>query len=638
MGMFDFIGEAIGNACSALAEFIGDALKAVMRPIMGEITNSITDAIPKMNAEAALGTIDEKMFKTKEFQELTIELKKRLEHSPEGVADWFKDTLGGIFGGFYDILIGVVIPSKIDSFDDAKEAAGYLTFLCVDMVLLIGVLDMIATALSATLVRNLVHIGRLFVSTFGMDRYIGATIAPALSAGLIPQLEQGFNAQYQAQIPGSGDLVRFALREVWDPTRRPELLAELPAGDFYEFMRKRGMKDDISNDYWASHWVLPSVGQLNEMVHRRVIDDAEWDRFVKYNDFDPAVRPWLKEISYSPYTRVDIRRMYDLGLVTRLEVKDNYLDLGYDEEHAEKMTVWTLAYVLAVEMRARYSKGWVTEAEVRTALLETGMPAERVNDYLEKIIKADASERLDKERDLTKTDITRSIKKGLLTKMEGVERLMDLGYAEDEAAFIVDITVSESTSAEIEADRDISKADTIKGIAEGVFTETQGKDMLMKLGYDATEAQYIIDIRVPPKKPDKLRVERDLTKAEIVKGVKKDILTWDQGATMLYDMGYDMDEADFILAINIEALTGSPETWSEMQEIVNKGRRVQGLEVKAIPSNIIELEAKLKEYTAIETKAKADGETRDFFIALEKQRMPMKRQHKQLVEQYKKGR
>jgi hypothetical protein len=95
MGLFDFIGEAIGNALAALAEFIGNAFKMVMRPIMGEIMDSTEDAIPRMNKEAAVASIDVKMFKTQEFQELVVELKKRLEHSPGGVADWCHDDACG---------------------------------------------------------------------------------------------------------------------------------------------------------------------------------------------------------------------------------------------------------------------------------------------------------------------------------------------------------------------------------------------------------------------------------------------------------------------------------------------------------------------------------------------------------------
>ncbi|GAH72363.1 unnamed protein product, partial [marine sediment metagenome] len=263
------------------------------------------------------------------------------------------------------------------------------------------------------------------------------------------------------------------------------------------------------------------------------------------------------------YTRVDARRMWDLRMLSKKEVKDNYLDLGYDEEHAERMKDWTLVYVAAGDIRARFSKGWITATEARTELLEAGMPVERVDVYLEKLVKETGTERTAKERDLTKTDITRSVKKGLLTKDEGIERLQDLGYDEDEAAFIIDSTVTEAKSEEIEHDRDLSKADIIKGIADKVFTEAEGLTMLMKLGYDAVEAQYILDIRIPPIKPAAMAKERDLTKAEIVKGVKKEIITWDQGSFMLINMGYDEDEADFILAINIEALSGSPETWSE---------------------------------------------------------------------------
>jgi len=616
MGMFDFIGEAIGNACSALAEFIADGFGVVFRFVGGSFKDIGKDSLQGIVTDLADGD----------------------STSQDDMGDIVDTVIAPITEGWDH---GLKELDKRHSEMKPEEANTEATNLWTNVKN-----ELLATTAAATLVEGLSfgqiegcqNIMNVADRTRAMSTFASAVAMMKLEAQLLNSYQRYVNRIYPNKIAESSDLVRFALREVWDEKRRPELLAENAPLQYYQWMLEQGYPPERAADWWASHWVLPSVGQLNEMMHRRVIDEKTWDRFVKYNDFDPTVRPWLKKISYNPYTRVDIRRMYDLGLVTRQEVKDNYLDLGYDEEHAEKMTVWTLAYVLAVEMRARYSKGWVTEAEVRKALLDTGMPADRVNDYLEKIIKADASERTNKERDLTKTDITRSVKKGLLTKDEGIERLIDLGYAEDEAAFIVDITVTESISEEIEADRELSKADIIKGLALGYFTEAQGLEMLMKLGYDKTEAQYIIDIRVPAKKPEKLVVERDLTKAEIVKGVKKEILTWAQGAAMLFDMGYDVDEADFILAINVEALAGSPETWSEMQTIVNKGRKAQGLPVKAVSSRITDLEDKLLELHKVEVKAKEEGETRDFFIALEKQRGPMKRQHRQLVEQYQKGR
>lgn len=638
MGVFEWIGEAIGNACSAIAEFFGAVFEGIFAFFGGLVKDIGKDT---------LGGITEDVFDGDSTAQDDIETIGDVVTAPitEG---W--DHLMKIM----DKRHSATTPEE--GYDDTME----LWNAAKNELTIVALLTTLVESLSFGQIEGAKDITRVADTTRGLSSFTNAASMMKYEAQFLTPYQRYINRLYPNRIAESSDLVRFALREVWDPTRRSELLAEDAPGQYYDYMREQGFIRERAADWWASHWVLPSVGQLNEMLHRtttspttgsggvqstpfggsyyNVIGPETWDRFVKYNDFDPSVRPWLKEISYNPYTRVDIRRMYDLGLVTKDEVYKNYIDLGYDEEHAEKMTVWTLAYVLAVEMRARYSKGWVTEAEVRTALLETGMPADRVDAYLEKIIKADAAERVAKERDLTKTDITRSVKKGLLTKDEGIERLIDLGYDEDEAAFIVDITVTESISAEIEADRDLSKADVIKGVADGVFTEAQGITMLMKLGYDQTEAQYILDIRVPPKKPEKMKPERDLTKAEIVKGVKKEIITWAQGAFMLTDMGYDSDEADFILAINVEALAGSPETWSEMQDIVNKGRKAQGLPVKEIPSGIRDIEGKLKEYAKERIEAVEAKKPRQEIISIDNKILPLKRQHQQLVEQYQKGR
>jgi len=526
MGLFDWIGEAIGNAFHALAEFIGDAFKAIARPIMGEIISSVDDSIPKMNQEAAVRSIDVKMFRTQEFQDLVTELKKRLEHSPGGVADWFQDTLGGIFGGFYDILIGAITPSEIKNFDDAKKGAGYLVFLGIDLVLLVAVLDVIATALSATLIRNLSHIGGLFIATLGFDRLAAATIGPAINAGLIPQLTYGFNEQYQAMIPGATDLVRFQLREVWDKTRRPELLQEGTSVEYNTFMAKQGFNREQSDNYWASHWVLPSVMQLNDMLHRGVIDKSTWNRFIKYNDYDPKVRPWLEAISYEPYTRVDVRRMWELGLVTDKELTKTYLDLGYDEEHAKRLALWTKIYVLVPDLRARYQKGWISANKVAETLIAEGMPEDKVDNYMEQIVKAD--------------------------------------------------------------------------------------------------------------QPARVTAEKDLTKAEIIKGVTKNILSEQDAIDMLMQMGYTQDEAEYIVLINTQAAAGSPETYSEYQNIINKHQKALGGPTRKIPQALIEVEKQLNKYQQVLQEATRNKENQEFLDYVNKQINTLKRQQRHIIENMRK--
>ena len=51
---------------------------------------------------------------------------------------------------------------------------------------------------------------------------------------------------------------------------------------------------------------------------------------------------------------------------------------------------------------------------------------------------------------------------------------------------------------------------------------------------------------------ERIAAQKDLTAAEIIKGVKKNILTWDEGVSQLMALGYDEVEADYKMAIDVE--------------------------------------------------------------------------------------
>ena len=160
--------------------------------------------------------------------------------------------------------------------------------------------------------------------------------------------------------------------------------------------------------------------------------------------------------------------------------------------------------------------------------------------------------------------------------------------------------------------------------------------MLINLGYSEEEADYILEIRVPPAQTRRIIKERDLTKAEIVKGVKNEFLTFEDGTAMLVDLGYDTAEAEYILIINVEALTGSPHTWSEFQEIVNKGRAAVRQPVKELPEGIQKLEKDIQKQTKIRETAVKAKKTREELIEIDNVLNPLKRQHKQIVREYRK--
>lgn len=229
----------------------------------------------------------------------------------------------------------------------------------------------------------------------------------------VSQMEkQGFGSTAQTSmindyiwLPTVGDVIRWSVREAFyeDYAKTYGLDMEYP-DKLNEYGAKLGISNEELKYFWRSHWELPSVRMGYEMLHRNVITDADLDKLFMAADIMPFWRDKLKAISYSPYTRVDTRRLFRDGVIGREEVKENYLAQGYDENHAEKLTAWTVKDTLA------------------------------------------------KQKDLTRTHIEKLYKEGQLTKEQAQSDLNELGYDEEESLLLlmlVDIKLEDEVNEDL---------------------------------------------------------------------------------------------------------------------------------------------------------------------------------------------
>ncbi|GAH77571.1 unnamed protein product, partial [marine sediment metagenome] len=69
---------------------------------------------------------------------------------------------------------------------------------------------------------------------------------------------------------------------------------------------------------------------------------------------------------------------------------------------------------------------------------------------------------------------------------------------------------------------------------------------LVKLGMPPDRVKEMMETKF--KKGETVTIDegKALTKTEIYKGVKKELITWGEGIELLQDLGYDYDEADYI--------------------------------------------------------------------------------------------
>lgn len=149
------------------------------------------------------------------------------------------------------------------------------------------------------------------------------------------------------QIPPVADIITMAVREAFTPdiAARFGQYEDFP-DELAEWGAKKGLSKEWTQRYWAAHWSLPSPQQGFEMLHRGVIDAQQLGLLLRASDVMPFWRDKLVEIAYNPLTRVDVRRMYKLGVLNESEVYESYLIAGYDEQNARRMSDFTVRQTL----------------------------------------------------------------------------------------------------------------------------------------------------------------------------------------------------------------------------------------------------------------------------------------------------
>ena len=180
--------------------------------------------------------------------------------------------------------------------------------------------------------------------------------------------------------PGPSDLVRMGVREAWrdDVAAKWGYDSDFP-GEFGAEMQRAGDIEGWAKRYWRAHWELPSLSTVLEMLHREVVTDAEFDEYLRIADYPAGWRARIAQVAYTPYTRVDTRRMYRYGVLDEAGVYNTYRDIGYDHEHATAMTQFTVLDALTDERELTkadvlksYRLGRFTQAEAQADLVELG--------------------------------------------------------------------------------------------------------------------------------------------------------------------------------------------------------------------------------------------------------------------------
>lgn len=295
-------------------------------------------------------------------------------------------------------------------------------------------------------------------------------------------------------IPPIADIITMYAKEAFEP----EIIQKIGLGDEFpregvEWAQKHGLSEDWLKKYWYAHWDQPSIQMGFQMLHRGVIDWETLDMLFRIVEIPPFWRDKLNQIAYTPYTRVDVRRMHLLGVISDEELKQAYQDLGYDDTKSDKMVDWTILY----------NRG--------------------------------------SEKDLTRSQIEAAYRKRAIIEVDARMMLVDLGYSRDEAAFMTDLIDFDEDQKHEDALieniktayllRIVNRVDTVNNL-NGLALPAKRIDFLME-----TWDLHMVETKKLPSKTD------------LDKFYRKDLITQDEYKEDMRNLGYSERHIDLYAAL-----------------------------------------------------------------------------------------
>lgn len=270
-----------------------------------------------------------------------------------------------------------------------------------------------------------------------------------------------------------------------------------------------------------------------------------------------------KEVTFRELTIAQIRDLYKAGKITREQMPALLLSLKYRPAEA-KILADVIADVIDSELKPR--KLTITEVT-------------RLYDFrLLGVSAVDAKKSLDA---ITQAEGPMSPAKALY------DFYQNLNYESDDAVKLTLWTIINLNLPDIKA-----------MYSKGWINATVMVNEFVKLGLPINRANDLAMTIVKAEQPTRTVAERDLTKSEIIKGAKQGILSPAQASELLQGLGYDANEALYILYINAVVERGDPEGYWEMRKVIEQSKKSRGEKYTEIPDELITLELQIKDAKA----------------------------------------
>lgn len=374
-------------------------------------------------------------------------------------------------------------------------------------------------------------------------------------------------AQLQNIVPSPADLADMVVRGIKSEGAAAAAAAQsgVPASDF--------------NDLTLLTGEPPGLQQMLEGYRRGFINRAELERGIRQSRYRDEWIPLLEKLRYVPISVADAVNAVVQNHISQSEAA-SIADQNGLEPGAVNTLIETAGEPLSrTEMSDLVNRGQATEAEFVQAMRES-----RVKDkYIP--LAFELRRRIPPAR-----EISTALSHGAVDQPTAIRKIMDYGYSQQDA----EIIVKSAAHVKVATHKANITSAIVSAYEEFLITEAEALKLIQQMGYDQAESDFIIQganyrqsaritsqavtsirshyvsrrisrqtasgdldaLGVPSANRDYLLRIWDLeqsvnvkvlSEAEIVKAVKKSLITADDGLARLEGLGYSADDAALLL-------------------------------------------------------------------------------------------
>jgi hypothetical protein len=315
------------------------------------------------------------------------------------------------------------------------------------------------------------------------------------TVGIKPLYYRWILRNYQPNVPGVGDLVRFVVREAFDPAFQTPAPAV-----FVDKMLDLGFSPFWATAYWTAHWKWIPPETAIEMFHKGIISFEDLQRSFIIDDWHPKTIAWWTKHIYRLPTRIEARVAVRLGLLTDEQINEILKAEGVREDYIPvlraMMQEWHLGSLytkIENEALSAYEDGLIGDAEFLDLLANAKMP----KNVREASLQLAKLRRQWEFKKYAINTIYTAYKKDVLTRQEAIERWIDLSLDTERISLLLakaDIDKYKVSTKAAAAAPKITVPQLVAAVKNNLIDIDDFISALEAKGYSTYEATLIANI------------------------------------------------------------------------------------------------------------------------------------------------